>query len=98
LITVNARRAARQAFCAIRAGSSERILGLPAVILARAQGVFPGLVADLMSVANRLLPQAKSDSEMIIDGIELEKNHGGFYRALTLPGRYAGEELNQRFI
>jgi short-subunit dehydrogenase len=55
-VSMSAERAARQIVSAFRHGDAEAILGLPAQLAVRFHGVFPGLTADLLSVANRLLP------------------------------------------
>jgi NAD(P)-dependent dehydrogenase (short-subunit alcohol dehydrogenase family) len=56
LLTMSAEAAARQIVAATRRGEAERTLSLPAQILARLAGLFPGLVADANGLANRLMP------------------------------------------
>jgi NAD(P)-dependent dehydrogenase (short-subunit alcohol dehydrogenase family) len=56
VVSMDAERAARQIVAATRRGDAERVLGLPANILARFHGLFPGLTADILGVVNRVLP------------------------------------------
>jgi hypothetical protein len=59
LISMDAQRAARQIVEATRRGQAERVLSLPALALAWFHGLFPGLTADILSLADRvLLPAA----------------------------------------
>jgi short-subunit dehydrogenase len=55
-ISMSADRAAAQIVRAFRRGDAEVILSLPAQAAVRFHGVFPGLTADLLGLANRLLP------------------------------------------
>jgi len=58
LFSIGACRAARRIVKACKYGEAEVILSLPAQLAVAFHGVFPGLTADLMRVANRLLPNA----------------------------------------
>jgi NAD(P)-dependent dehydrogenase (short-subunit alcohol dehydrogenase family) len=93
-ISMGAERAARQAVKAIRTGAAEKILSTPANLLARIQGAFPGLVPEVMSVVNRLLP-GPADGESQKTGTELQAKQGRVLDALTVLGRRAGARLNQ---
>ena len=62
IISMDAENAARQIVQATRRGEAERILGLPANLIARLQGLLPGLNADLMGLVNRLLPTGGPES------------------------------------
>jgi hypothetical protein len=53
---MEASQAAKQIVEATRRGEAERTLSVPAQLLARLNGLFPGLVADASGLANRLLP------------------------------------------
>ena len=55
-VSLDAERAARQIVTATKRGQAERILTIPANLAARFNGLFPGLTADLLGLANRLLP------------------------------------------
>lgn len=54
--SMKAERAARQIISACKRGDAEIILSIPARLAALFHGVFPGLTADLMGLANRVLP------------------------------------------
>jgi hypothetical protein len=56
LVSMDAARAARQIVRATKRGEAERILSVPANVLARFHGLFPGLTADLLGAVNRVLP------------------------------------------
>ena len=56
--SMSAERAARQIIRACCQGKAEVILSLPALAAAKAHGVAPGLVADVLGMVNRLLPRA----------------------------------------
>jgi short-subunit dehydrogenase len=94
LVSLNARRAARLAVDAVCAGKTEKILGVPALILSRAQTLLPGLTSELLQLANAWLPSGNSDS-VLQAGRELESDLGPLYRLVTALGRRAGHGLNQ---
>jgi hypothetical protein len=94
-VSLNARRAARLAVDAICAGKAEKILGVPAQILSRAQTLLPGLTSELLQLANAWLPRGNSDS-VLQTGRELENELGPLYRLVTAFGRQAGHGLNQK--
>ncbi len=54
--SMKAERAARQIISACKRGDAEIILSVPAKLAALFHGVFPGLTADLLGLANRVLP------------------------------------------
>ena len=56
LISMSARRAARQIVSACARGSAEVVLSVPAKLAAKVHGVAPGTTADLLSLVNRFLP------------------------------------------
>jgi NAD(P)-dependent dehydrogenase (short-subunit alcohol dehydrogenase family) len=58
VVSMDAERAARQIVTAARRGEAERVLGLPANLLARFHGLLPGPTADILGLVNRVLPQA----------------------------------------
>lgn len=68
-VSMDAERAARQIVRAIRRGERERILSLPAALLARAHGVAPAATLAVLAAVNRLLPSA--------DGRDLGPARGG---------------------
>ncbi len=56
LLSIHARRAARSIVRATRQAKTDLILSFPAQILTVLHGLFPGVVADALSVVNRWLP------------------------------------------
>ncbi|HWR52971.1 MAG TPA: SDR family oxidoreductase [Bryobacteraceae bacterium] len=94
-ISMNARRAARQIVAAARRGQSERVLSKPAQALALLHGVFPGLTAELMAMANSLLlPVAEGGSTGRVSGTEVS-SRTAVGRALRVLGGRAARRLNQ---
>jgi NAD(P)-dependent dehydrogenase (short-subunit alcohol dehydrogenase family) len=61
LLSMSARRAARQIVDACVRGSAEVVLSLPAKFAVKVHGLFPGTTADVLGVVNRLLPSALHD-------------------------------------
>jgi NAD(P)-dependent dehydrogenase (short-subunit alcohol dehydrogenase family) len=55
IISMSARRAARQILSACKRGDAEVVLSLPAKMATAVHGLFPGWTADLLSLANRVL-------------------------------------------
>jgi NAD(P)-dependent dehydrogenase (short-subunit alcohol dehydrogenase family) len=95
LLAMNAERAAAQIVQAIRRGSSEKILSLPANVLARVHGLFPDLTGTTLGAIDCLLPQAEDGESREVTGLQLAANQGSVLRALTSLGRLAGSRLNQ---
>ena len=71
--SMDAERAARQIVQAARRGEAERVLSIPAVLLARFHGLFPGLTADLLGLVNRFLPRADGSGAARVRGMELHE-------------------------
>ena len=94
LISLNAERAARLTVRAISTGKTEAVLGIPALILSRAQILLPGFSGDVLRLSNALLPKGSAD-DSTQPGRDLEDQHGSLYRLLTSLGRRAGQRLNQ---
>jgi len=59
LLTMSAERAARRIVMAARRGEADVVLTPQAKLGALAHGVAPGITADVLGVANRLLPQSR---------------------------------------
>ncbi len=93
-VSMDAERAARQIVQATRRGEAERILGLPANLLARFHGLFPGLTADLLALANQVLPAGTNRSN--VPGREVEARlHSPVLTALTGWGQSAARRFHQ---
>ena len=60
LLSMDAKRAARKIVNACIRGDAEIILSLPANIAAQLHGAFPNATADVLALAERLLPGAKA--------------------------------------
>ncbi len=98
LVSMDAGRAARQIVQAVDRGEATKILSWQANLISRTNGAFPGLVPDVMSLANNLLPAKAGQSSGVISGSVIEDSGGPIFRAITTLGRTAGEELNERGI
>jgi NAD(P)-dependent dehydrogenase (short-subunit alcohol dehydrogenase family) len=101
-VSMDARRAARWIVQAIRRGEAERTLGLTAEVATRFHGLFPGVTADLLGLANRLLPRAPDDGRgapaagMTERGADIDRRSPSRLRDLaTTWGRAAAGRLNE---
>lgn len=99
-ISISAERAAREIVRATRRGEAERILSLPANLLARAHGLAPEVTSGLLTLINNLIlppPSDMPDGDTISLGREVAPNVSGhlLFEALTGLGRAAAEWLNQ---
>jgi short-subunit dehydrogenase len=56
-VSMDVERAARRIVCACRDGDAEVVLSLPAKAAALAHALAPGLVADVLGLVNRFLPE-----------------------------------------
>jgi NAD(P)-dependent dehydrogenase (short-subunit alcohol dehydrogenase family) len=97
LISMNAQRAAQQIVQATKRGEAERILSLPANLLGRFHGLFPGTTANLLQIANRFLPTAEHAAPAArVKGMDLDARlSSGWFDTLTRLGRSAAHRLNQ---
>jgi short-subunit dehydrogenase len=95
LISMSAERAARQIVAAIRRGQAEKILSTQATLLARVNGLLPGLVPNLLGFASRLLPAGTDDRQSVRAGSEIELQSGLLFKAFTTLGRRAADRLNE---
>lgn len=99
LLTISAENAARQIVEAIRYGESERTLGLPAQLLARLHGLFPGATSDLLGLAGRLIQPGSGPRTDPVKGIVAEEQLPPFsrwlIRRLTVLSRRAAHRLHQ---
>lgn len=93
-ISMSADRAARQIVKAARRGEAERVLSLPANLLARLHALFPGLTSDILGWVNRVLLPSGADPELR-PGHEASVLRTPWMSALTVLGRRAAERLLQ---
>ncbi len=76
LLTVSAETCARQIMDACRIGQAELIVSLPAQIVTKIHGLFPGFTADVLAFVNRLLPDpAPGDARMMGYASETSLSH-----------------------
>lgn len=95
-VSMDAERAARQIVKATKRGESERILSLPANILALFHGLFPGAIADILGLVNSILPGASGDRVDISRGMDIqERIQSRFLNTLTSLGLSAARRFNQ---
>ncbi len=92
-LSIGARRAARKIVRATRHGKAEVIIGLPAAILVRAHGLFPGLVCNALGVVNRFLPAPEPGEMRRWSGRESE--NAVTRSLLAVLTRRAAQRLNQ---
>lgn len=97
LISMDAERAARQIVAATKRGDAEVILSLPAALLARFHGLFPGATADVLGLVARLLPGpageggSASEPGLAID----EQLDSSLLDTLTAWGRGAARRFDE---
>jgi NAD(P)-dependent dehydrogenase (short-subunit alcohol dehydrogenase family) len=99
ILSMDAERAAHQIMEAIRRGEAERVLTVPATLLARLYGLFPGLTTDLLGFTSWLLPTAEqTDPESVTGEVArqgMSTTHRKIIDALTIMGRRAAEQFQQ---
>ena len=77
VISMDAERAARQTIRALQRGEAERVLSIPANLLAKLHGLFPGFTADLLGlVAMLLLPKPPRSYPRASQGDDAPAMHG----------------------
>lgn len=96
LLSMDARRAAKQAIEAVRRGQAERILGVPALLLAKSHGISPNATAPLLGLAARILPGARQGDRSSTQGrnVSALMNRGPL-RLLTALGWSAVRRNNE---
>ena len=94
--SISAERAARAIVKATRRGDTEKILSVPADLMARLHGALPEITQPLLELVNKvLLPSSEGHSELI-PGHEAERQLGSLiHRALTVLGRRAAARMNE---
>lgn len=98
LISVNAECAARSIVRAVRRGAAEHTITIPAMAIARLQGLFPSGVASLLSLVNRfVLPGSEGgEKEAAAAGRDLpESARRRIFDALMYLGQVAAERYGQ---
>ncbi len=96
IASVSAQRAARTIVQAAIRGDSEKVLSVPADLLARVHGLLPGLTASLMAAVNRLLPSAAVNVSGEQTGHEARARlNSRLLDAVNYAGQKAAEDLNE---
>jgi NAD(P)-dependent dehydrogenase (short-subunit alcohol dehydrogenase family) len=94
-VSMDAERAARRIVRALKGRELEPILSLPAQILARAHGLFPGAIIGTLALVNRLLPRAGAAADRAT-GLELQRASGaGALHVATSLGRAAARRFHE---
>jgi NAD(P)-dependent dehydrogenase (short-subunit alcohol dehydrogenase family) len=94
-ISMDAERAARRVVRALKRRELEPTLSLPAQILARVHGLFPGAVIGALGLVNRLLPRAGAVGDHA-RGLELQRASGaGVLHLATSLGRAAARRFHE---
>jgi len=95
-LAISAERAASEIVSAVKRGESERVLSVPANVLARLKGIAPGLTQDLIGFAAQYLLPRRSSSKHEVPGWGLPHLRSWKMRGLLAFGRMAARRLNQR--
>jgi len=93
-ISMDAVRAARQVVVAARRGQAEKILSMPAKLLALSHGVFPGITTDALGYFSRWFLPKSTDSRSV-HGRNVDALDSRPMKALTPLGRRAQASLHQ---
>jgi len=96
VISMSAERAARQIVQATRRGAAEHILTLPAQLLGRWHGLFPGITTNLLRALNSFLPDMDGANAPGTSGMEVQQRmHSRLVDFLTSLGRAAAHRFHQ---
>jgi NAD(P)-dependent dehydrogenase (short-subunit alcohol dehydrogenase family) len=97
LVSIGAKRAARDIVCATIRREGEKILSAPAGLMARLHDVFPEVTGAVLSLVNRLLPSPElGGSNLIKTGAEIQAGwNSTIWNAVSRPGQRAAASLNQ---
>jgi short-subunit dehydrogenase len=97
LVSIGAERAAKEIVRAVIRRRKEKVLSLPAGVMARLHDVVPEITSAVLDAVNRILPSpAQSETGRVLAGADIEANlNSAIWSALSLPGRKAASSLNQ---
>lgn len=97
LVSIDARRAAKAVVRATEQGQAEKILSVPADLMARLHGALPELTAPILELVNRIaLPRAAGGESRLQPGREAAKGiHNRLFEVATRMGQSAAENLNE---
>jgi len=95
-ISMDAERAAHLIVEGAKRGEAQVILTLPANILARFHGLFPGTTANIMAIVNRFMPSAQGGTTQNARGMEVHQRvRSPLFNALIGWGLSAAKRFNQ---
>jgi short-subunit dehydrogenase len=97
LITMDAERAARQILQAVKRGEAERILSIPANILARFHGLFPSKTNEIMALVDRFALPDPPDTGRPQQPEKGEKIEGRLHSSAQKTGTMLGRKAADRF-
>ncbi len=89
--SISVQRAAKQVVRATKRGDTELIISVPAQILARLHGAFPGLITDILTLSTRFLPKGEGTTRYT--GRESETPISESF--LTTLGQKSSQEYNE---
>lgn len=89
--SISVQRAAKQVVRATKRGDTELTITVPAQILARLHGAFPGLITDILTISTRFLPRGEGTTRHT--GKESETPISQSF--LTTLGQKASQEYNE---
>lgn len=93
ITSISVQRAARQIVNATVSGRAELIISWQAELLARAHGIAPGLVTEMLGLVNRTLPSAGESDEKR----KGKESHSAVTKSpLTALGEMAAKRYNQK--
>ena len=97
LVSMDAARAARQIVRAVKSGESQPVLSLPANLMARFHGLFPGTTNRLLALVNHFLPSPEEQGFVKGEELQREIDSTLFQEATTLgsdaAARYQTQEV-----
>jgi short-subunit dehydrogenase len=95
IVSMDAERAAQQILDATRRGESERILSIPANVIAKLHGVFPGTTQRLLGLVDWLiLPDADGTGSRTTEGRDVEERIASrAFETATTMGQSAAERF-----
>jgi NAD(P)-dependent dehydrogenase (short-subunit alcohol dehydrogenase family) len=94
-ISMSARRAAKQVIAATKQGTAEKVLSLPANLLARFHGLLPGATADLLGLLSRGLPNGKGENSR---AMKPHIQSSALLNLMTTLGRRAARQYLQDHV
>jgi short-subunit dehydrogenase len=95
LVSISAEQAARSIVRATVRRDAEKVLSLPARLLAILHPLAPEFSMPVLSWVNRLLPPAASEKTELRTGAEIQATMNRLWESVIRPGQNAAKSLNQ---